>query len=79
MDDSDAQAAFITAGLVLLVLPVLYLVGLAAIFVVLTVSPWAGEKWLMVTLSAVWAFIVVAVVLMLARRVIRRAGASPTR
>jgi len=73
MDDTDAQTAFITAGLVLLVLPMVYVVGLAAIYVGLTFSPWAGERWLVFVFAGVWAVIVVAAVLMLARRLIRRA------
>jgi hypothetical protein len=72
MSETETRDAFITAACVLLVMPLLYIVGLASLYFVMSVSPWAETRGLMVLFAAVWAVIVVISVLMLSRRLIRR-------
>jgi hypothetical protein len=74
MDDTDARAAFITAALVLLVMPRMYIMGLAALFLVVSVSPWSFTRGLMVIVAVVWGLIVIVSLLMVARRLTRRSA-----
>jgi hypothetical protein len=74
MDDTDARAAFITAALVLLVMPLMYIMGLAALFFVVSVSPWSFTRGLMVIVAVVWGLIVIVSLLMVARRLTRRSA-----
>jgi len=74
MDDTDARAAFITAALVLLVMPLMYIMGLAALFLVVRVSPWSFTRGLMVIVAVVWGLIVIVSLLMVARRLTRRSA-----
>ena len=71
MDETDARTAFITAALVLLVMPLMYIMGLAALFLVVSVSPWPFTRGLMVTVAVVWGLIVIVSMLMVARRLTR--------
>ena len=76
MDETDARTAFITAALVLLVMPLMYIMGLAALFLVVSVSPWSITRGLMVIVAVVWGLIVIVSMLMVARRVTRRSAAA---
>lgn len=72
MSETEARDAFITAACVLLVMPLLYVVGLASLYFVVSVSPWSETRGLMVLFAVVWAVIVIVSVLMMSRRLIRR-------
>jgi hypothetical protein len=72
MSESETRDAFITAAFVLLVMPLLYVAGLAAIYFVMSYSPWSETRGLVVTAAVAWGVIVIVTVLMLAKRLIRR-------
>lgn len=69
---SEAQVAFIAAGIVLLALPLLVMFGLAAIALVTRAGSSGEAAWMAWILFAVWVVLVVAGVLVFAVRFIRR-------
>lgn len=72
------EVAFVAAALVLLVMPLLVVVGLAAFgfaasYLVPVDRMIGGEaSWVLVSLLAVWVLVAVAIVLLLAARLARR-------
>jgi len=70
---SEAQVAFIAAGIVLLALPLLVMFGLAAIALVTRAGLSGEAAWMAWMLFALWVVLVVAGVLVFAVRFIRRA------
>ncbi len=70
--ESEAQAAFIAAGIVLLALPLLVGFGLAAIALVMSAVSTGASGWMAWILSAAWVVLVVVAVLVFAVRFVRR-------
>lgn len=79
MEETEARAAFITAALVLLVMPLVYIMGLAVLFLVVSVSPWSETRLVMVIAAVVWGLIVIVSMLVVARRLIRRSALTSDR
>jgi len=79
MDETEARAAFITAALVLLVMPLVYILGLAVLFLAVSVSPWSETRLVMVIAAVVWGLIVIVSMLVVARRLIRRSALTSDR
>jgi hypothetical protein len=59
------------AALVLMVMPIVYLLGLASIMLALQLTPWRDSGVVMFALAMVWGLIVMAGVLLVARRMNR--------
>jgi hypothetical protein len=76
MSEPDSRAAFITAALVLLVMPMIFVAGLAGLMLMMRATGNEEAGRLMLAVSAVWAILVIAGVLMVARRTIRRSTRS---
>jgi hypothetical protein len=74
MADTDARVAFITAALVLLVMPMIFAVGLVSLLLIMRVAGMEEAPSLMLAASVVWGIIVIVGVLMVARRMIRRSA-----
>jgi hypothetical protein len=74
MSEAETRAAFLTAALVLLVMPIVYMIGLAAAMLVLQVTPWREASGAMLAFAVVWGVIVMAGVLIAARRLNRRSA-----
>ena len=72
--ETETRAAFITAALVLLVMPLVYVIGLALAMLILQITPWGDTKEVMFGLAIVWAVVVMAGVLIAARRLHRRSA-----
>lgn len=79
MEETEARAAFITAALVLLVMPLVYIMGLAVLFLAVSVSPWSETRLVMVIAAVVWGLIVIVSMLVVARRLIRRSALTSDR
>ena len=71
MSESETRAAFMTAALVLLVMPIVYMIGLAAAMLILQITPWGEMSEVMFGLAIVWGVVVLAGVLVAARRLNR--------
>ena len=71
MSESETRAAFLTAALVLLVMPIVYLIGLAGAMLILQTTPWRDMSNVMFGFAIVWAIVVMAGVLLAARRLNR--------
>ena len=69
---SEAQVAFIAAGVVLLALPLLASFGLVALVLVTEAGATGQAKWLLWALFAVWVAVVVIGSIVFAVRFIRR-------
>lgn len=76
MAETETRAAFITAALVLLVMPMVFVVGLASLLLIMRATGMEEAGSLMVAVSVVWAIIVIVGVLMVTRRMIRRSARS---
>lgn len=74
MSESETRAAFITAAVVLLVMPIVFVIGLAAALLILQITPWRDMMPVMFGLAIVWGIIVMAGVLVAARRINRRSA-----
>ena len=78
MPETKPEVAFIAAVLVLLVMPVLFVVGVAGLVLITHAAPWAGmggdANRLLLTLSVVWGLLVMSGVLIAVRRLVRRAA-----
>jgi hypothetical protein len=74
MSESETRAAFITAALVLLVMPLVYVIGLAIAMLILQLTPWRDRSDVMFGLAIVWGVVVMAGVLVAARRLNRRSA-----
>ena len=73
---SEAQVAFIAAGVVLLALPLLASFGLAAIALVTEAGATGQAKWLLWALFAMWVAVVVIASIVFAVRFIRKARSA---
>ena len=71
MSESETRAAFMTAALVLLVMPIVYVIGLAATMLILQITPWGEMREVMFGFAIVWAVVVMTGVLVAARRLNR--------
>jgi hypothetical protein len=71
MSESETRAAFLTAALVLLVMPIVYVIGLASAMLILQVTPWREMSNVMFGFAIVWGIVVLAGVLLAARRLNR--------
>jgi hypothetical protein len=71
MSESETRAAFITAALVLLVMPMVYVIGLASAMLILQTTPWRDMSNVMFGFAIVWGLVVLAGVLLAARRLNR--------
>jgi hypothetical protein len=71
MSETETRAAFIIAALVLLVMPIVYLMGLASAMLILQVTPWRETSGLMLAFAAIWGVLVLTGVIMVARRLTR--------
>jgi hypothetical protein len=69
---SEAEVAFIAAGIVLLALPLLVMFGLAAIALVTSAGSSGETDWIAWMLFAAWVVLVVPAVIVFAIRFIRR-------
>ena len=72
MSESENRVAFITAAVVLLVMPLVFAMGLASMMLILRAAGLYQMGRLMVVVSFVWGLVVMAVALLIARRLIRR-------
>lgn len=71
MSESETRAAFLTAALVLLVMPIVYVIGLASAMLILQTTPWRDMSVVMFGFAIVWGIVVLAGVLITARRLNR--------
>jgi hypothetical protein len=74
MSESENRVAFLTAAVVLLVMPIVYVVGLASMMLVVRAAGLYEMSRLMVASAVVWGLVVMAIALFIARRVIRRSA-----
>jgi hypothetical protein len=74
MSEAENRVAFITAAFVLLVMPIVFVLGLASMMLVLRAAGLFQMGRMMVVVSVVWGLVVMAVVLLIARRVSRRSA-----
>jgi hypothetical protein len=76
MSESEARAAFMTAALVLLVMPIVYVIGLAGTILLLQITPWGDMREVMFGVAIIWGVVVMSGVLVAARR-LNRPSARP--
>jgi hypothetical protein len=74
MSESETRAAFMTAALVLLVMPFVYVIGLAVTMLTLQFTPWRNMREVMFGSAIVWGIVVIAGILIGARRLHRRSA-----
>jgi len=74
MSERETRAAFITAALVLLVMPFVYVIGLALTILMLQFTPWGNMREVMFGSAIVWGIVVIAGILIAARRLHRRSA-----
>ena len=74
MSERETRAAFMIAALVLLVMPMVYVIGLAAAMLILQITPWREMSEVMFGFAIVWGVVVMAGVLIAARRLNRRSA-----
>jgi len=74
MSERETRAAFMIAALVLLVMPMVYVIGLAAAMLILQITPWREMSEVMFGFAIVWGVVVMAGVLIAARRLDRRSA-----
>jgi hypothetical protein len=75
MADKETRAAFIIAGLVLLVMPIVYMMGLAAAMLMAQFTPMGETRGFMLAVAVVWGLVVLIGVLVVAKRLSRSARA----
>ena len=73
MADTDARTAFIIAALVLMVMPIVYMLGLAAAMLAMQFTPLRDASGFMLAFAIVWGFVVLVAILVAARRITRSA------
>jgi hypothetical protein len=74
MSEAETRAAFLTAALVLLVMPIAYVIGLAAAMLILQFTPWREASGLMLAFAIVWGVVVTGGVLIASRKLNRRSA-----
>jgi hypothetical protein len=70
---TDARTAFIIAALVLLVMPIVYMLGLAAAMLAMQFTPLRDASGFMLAFAIVWGLVVMMAILLAARRLSRSA------
>jgi hypothetical protein len=75
MADTDARTAFIIAALVLLVMPIVYMLGLAAAMLAMQFTPLRDASAFMLAFAIVWGIVVMIAILLAAKRLSRSARA----
>jgi len=60
-------------------MPLVYIMGLAVLFLAVSVSPWSDTRPVMVMAALVWGLIVIVSMLVVARRLIRRSALTSDR
>jgi hypothetical protein len=75
MADTDARTTFIIAALVLLVMPIVYMLGLAAAMLAMQFTPLRDASAFMLAFAIVWGIVVMIAILLAARRLSRSARA----
>jgi hypothetical protein len=78
MADTEPRAAFIIAGVVLLVMPFVYMIGLAAAMLMTQFTPLRDARGFLFSFAVVWGLIVLAGILLVAKRLSRSARTSRT-
>jgi hypothetical protein len=73
MAESETRATFIIAGLVLLVMPIVYMMGLAAAMLMAQLTPLADSRGFILAVAVVWGIVVLAGILVVAKRLSRSA------
>jgi hypothetical protein len=71
--DTDARTAFIIAALVLMVMPIVYMLGLAAAMLAMQFTPLRDASGFMLAFAIVWGLVVLVAILVAARRISRSA------
>jgi hypothetical protein len=74
MSEQETRVAFITAAVVLLVMPLFFVLGLASLMLAMRASGLEGSGRTMLALAIVWGAMVIVGALMMARRLIRRSA-----
>jgi hypothetical protein len=74
MSESENRVAFITAAVVLLVMPIIFAMGLASLMLILRLTGLFQMGRLMVVVWVVWGLVVMAIALLIARRLVRRSA-----
>jgi uncharacterized protein YebE (UPF0316 family) len=72
--ESETRAVFLTAALVLLVMPMVYVIGLALAMLILQLTPWGEEREVIFGYAIVWGIVVMTGVLIAAKRLNRRSA-----
>lgn len=75
MADTDPRAAFIIAALVLLPMPIVYMLGLAAAMLLMQFTPLRDASGFMLAFAVLWGLVVLIGILLVARRLSRSAQA----
>jgi hypothetical protein len=77
MAESETRAAFIMAALVLLVMPIVYVLGLAGAMLIVqltSLTSWREASSVMFVFAVVWGLVVLAGILIAARLIHRRSA-----
>ena len=74
MSDQETRVAFITAAVVLLVMPLIFVLGLGSLMLAMRASGLEGSGRTMLAFASVWGVIVSVGALLMARRLIRRSA-----
>jgi thiol:disulfide interchange protein len=71
MAETETRAAFLIAGLVLLVMPIVYMMGLAAAMLMTQLTPLRDARGFLLAVAIVWGLVVLAGILIVAKRLSR--------
>jgi len=74
MAESETRAAFIMAALVLLVMPIVYVLGLAGAVLIVQLTSWREASDVLFVFAVVWGLVVLAGILIAARQIHRRSA-----
>ena len=74
MAESETRAAFIMAALVLLVMPIVYVLGLAGAMLIVQLTSWREASDVLFVFAVVWGLVVLAGILIAARQIHRRSA-----
>jgi hypothetical protein len=72
MPESETRAAFIIAALVLLVMPIVYVIGLAGAMLIVQLTSWREASGAIFVFAVLWGVVVLAGILSAARQIHRR-------
>jgi hypothetical protein len=76
MSENETRAAFIAAAVVLLVMPMVFVMGLASLMLMMRAAGVVEMGRSMLVISVVWGVVVMAGALLLTMRLIRRSARS---